>query len=46
VSGAGPSIVCLVLRAVEGIEVQIADHLEGWRLLDLEWDLQGARVTA
>jgi homoserine kinase len=44
VSGAGPSIVCLVLRAVEGIEVQIADNIEGWRLLDLDWDLSGARL--
>ncbi|MEX2395035.1 MAG: homoserine kinase [Actinomycetota bacterium] len=45
VSGAGPSIVCLVVRAVEGIESRIADALEGWRHLDLDWDLGGAKVV-
>jgi homoserine kinase len=41
VSGAGPSVVCLVLRGSEG-KVRCP---EGWQALDVDWDLEGARVN-
>ena len=41
VSGAGPSVVCLVRRGTEA-EVNAPD---GWQLLDLDWDLSGARIV-
>jgi homoserine kinase len=43
-SGAGPSIVCLVIRGdEEGTRSFVAD-LEGWELLELEWGGEGARI--
>jgi homoserine kinase len=45
VSGAGPSIVCLVLRGSEGSVRNMAGTLEGWTLLDVDWDLEGARIV-
>jgi homoserine kinase len=41
VSGAGPSVVCLVLR---GTEAQV-NAPDGWQLLDVDWDLEGARIV-
>jgi homoserine kinase len=41
VSGAGPSVVCLVLRGAED-EVRGA---KGWQQLDVDWDLEGAKRT-
>ncbi len=42
VSGAGPSVVCLVLRGDEG-SVRAVD-LDGWQILELDWNREGARV--
>jgi len=44
VSGAGPSIVCLVVRSEEDFVREAAGSLEGWELVELEWDTQGAYV--
>ena len=44
VSGAGPSIVCLVLRAAEDAARDASAELDGWRLLNVDWDLEGART--
>lgn len=44
VSGAGPSVVCLVGAGEEEAVRSVARTLEGWRLLELHWDLVGARV--
>jgi homoserine kinase len=46
VSGAGPSVVCLVLRGSEATVRDVASGLDGWRLLDVDWDLEGARIVA
>jgi homoserine kinase len=43
-SGAGPSVVCLMLRREENKMRFLARYLEGWELLDLDWDRQGARI--
>jgi homoserine kinase len=45
VSGAGPSIVCLVVRGDEAGTRQVAGELEGWELLELDWSSDGARIT-
>lgn len=45
VSGAGPSIVCLVLRGLEDGVREASAALDGWKLLDVDWDLEGARVV-
>jgi homoserine kinase len=45
ISGAGPSVVCLVVRGEEeGVRTQAA-QMEGWELLELDWDLEGARIV-
>jgi homoserine kinase len=44
VSGAGPSVVCLVLRGEEG---EVRAHAgTGWELLEPDWDLEGARILS
>ncbi len=45
VSGAGPSVVCLVLRGAEGPVRNVSPSLEGWKLLEVDWDLEGARLV-
>jgi homoserine kinase len=45
VSGAGPSVVCLVLRGTEDGAREACGELEGWRLLEVDWDLEGARIV-
>jgi homoserine kinase len=45
VSGAGPAIVCLVLRGEEEGTKQITRQLEGWELLELDWSAQGAQIV-
>ena len=43
-SGAGPSIVCLVLRGDESGTRTLTEELGGWELLELDWDAEGARI--
>lgn len=45
VSGAGPSIVCLVVAGDEDSVTQAAGSLQEWQLLDVRWDATGAYVT-
>ena len=45
VSGAGPSVVCLVLRGAENAVRDAAAPMDGWKLLDVDWDLEGARIV-
>lgn len=45
VSGAGPAIVCLVVAGEEDSTRQAVGTLEGWELLELDWDLTGARIV-
>lgn len=45
VSGAGPSVVCLVIRGAEDDVRQAAATLDGWTLLDCDWDLEGTVVV-
>lgn len=44
VSGAGPSIVCLVVTGEEDRTRQVASGFEGWELIELGWDPEGARI--
>jgi homoserine kinase len=44
VSGAGPSVVCLVLRGAEQEVREAAASMDGWTLLECDWDLEGARI--
>ncbi len=43
-SGAGPSIACLVLRGEEADTKSLMKEMPGWELLELDWDLDGARI--
>jgi homoserine kinase len=43
-SGAGPSVVCLVMRGEEDRVTGLSAELDGWELLDLDWDREGARI--
>ena len=43
-SGAGPSIVCLVVSGDEEGTRKVVSELEGWELLELEWSTDGARI--
>jgi homoserine kinase len=45
VSGAGPSVVCLVLRGAEDEVRDAVSGIDGWRLLEADWDLEGARIV-
>jgi homoserine kinase len=42
VSGAGPSIVCLVGDGEQDSTREAVGILEGWQLLDLDWETRGA----
>ncbi|MGH2760522.1 MAG: homoserine kinase [Actinomycetota bacterium] len=44
-SGAGPSIVCLVLRGDEAGTRKLTEEMDGWELLELDWDADGARIV-
>ena len=44
VSGAGPSIVCLLVRGEEDEPRARFAELHGWSVLDVGWDLRGARI--
>ena len=44
VSGAGPSVVCLVIRGAEEPVRQTAAGMEGWTLLECDWALEGTVV--
>jgi len=44
VSGAGPSIVCLLIRGEESTARTEFKALDGWQVLDLLWNLDGARI--
>lgn len=44
-SGAGPSIVCLVVVGDEEGTRKVVRNLEGWDLLELEWNYDGARIV-
>lgn len=45
VSGAGPSVVCLVVATQEDATRAAAGHLEGWELMELDWDTRGVHVV-
>jgi homoserine kinase len=45
VSGAGPSIVCLVVRGEEAGTKEALSELEGWEVLELDWGTEGARIV-
>ncbi len=45
-SGAGPSIVCLVVGGEEAATRKVVDGLGDWKLLELEWNADGARIEA
>jgi homoserine kinase len=45
ISGAGPSVVCLVLRGSEDDVRSAAAELDGWKLYDVDWELEGARIV-
>lgn len=45
VSGAGPSVVCLVLRGTEQRVHDLAVKLDGWTLLDVDWNLEGVQIA-
>ncbi|HVL81988.1 MAG TPA: homoserine kinase [Actinomycetota bacterium] len=44
VSGAGPSLVCLVTGSGEDVVREVAEELAGWRLVVADWESRGARV--
>lgn len=44
-SGAGPAIVCLVVRGDEEGTKKVAADLEGWELMELDWATEGARIV-
>lgn len=43
-SGAGPAIVCLVVRGEEEGTKKVAADLDGWELMELDWATDGARI--
>jgi len=45
-SGAGPSIVCLVVRGEEEGTTKTVEEIDGWELLELDWDTDGARIVS
>lgn len=45
VSGAGPSIVCLLVRGDEALAREQFKTLVGWQVLDLHWALEGALIV-
>lgn len=44
ISGAGPSIVCLVVRGEEEGTRDVVASSDGWELLEPDWALQGAQI--
>jgi homoserine kinase len=44
VSGAGPSVLCLVVRGEEDSVREKAGTLSGWQLMELDWDTRGAHI--
>jgi homoserine kinase len=44
VSGAGPSIVCLLMRDEQDEARALFDGLHGWSVLDVTWNLTGAEL--
>lgn len=44
-SGAGPAIVCLVVRGEEEGTKKVAADLEGWELMELDWATEGAQIV-
>jgi homoserine kinase len=46
VSGAGPALVCLVVRGDESGTRQIADELGDWELIESEWSTEGAGIVS
>ena len=44
VSGAGPSVVCLVVGAGEDAVREVAAGMEGWRIVATDWEARGARA--
>jgi homoserine kinase len=44
VSGAGPSLVCLVLRGSEDAVRTAALELDSFDLIEADWDLEGAKI--
>ena len=43
-SGAGPAIVCLVIRGEEEGTRKVAADLEDWELMELDWSTESARI--
>jgi homoserine kinase len=44
VSGAGPSVLCLVAAGHEDSVREASGTLDGWKLLELDWDSRGAYI--
>lgn len=44
VSGAGPSVACLVPDQDRARFRDVASGMDGWDVLELEWDAEGARI--
>lgn len=44
VSGAGPSIVCLVIGGAEDGARTVFEAMEGWEPLDVDWNSEGAQI--
>ncbi|HYZ91874.1 MAG TPA: homoserine kinase [Actinomycetota bacterium] len=44
-SGAGPSVVCLVVVGEEEGTKDVVKELDGWDLLELDWSTDGARIV-
>jgi homoserine kinase len=45
ISGAGPSIVCFALRGEEQGVRSAVSKLDGWELLDVDWNTEGAKIV-
>jgi homoserine kinase len=44
-SGAGPSVGCLLVESTEAAFDEIAAALDGFEILRCDWDLAGARIV-
>jgi homoserine kinase len=45
ISGAGPALVCFVVTGEEDLTREVVGTLEGWELLDLNWNTTGAYIV-
>jgi homoserine kinase len=45
ISGAGPALICLVVTGEEDSTRDAVGNLEGWELLEIDWDTRGAHIV-